>query len=532
MISLKGNVLDAIIYKPNELPPLHYLSGVPYFFLTLVHMKTGHFVWLNGMGFTGCMIYTVLSFVVVAIDAFSSPSLGKNIQTLRFNGFTDKSILQAMVFNSLSSNIMSWLTFQELCGTEAMEKVLEINSYSLKVFGGIFTNLVMTEIVFYFAHKYLHEGIPQIHKMHHCCFAPTHSSNFIFHPLDFAIELGGPASILFANHFFLWNKNNTILLVTYMTVLISYALDHSDVVKSYHFKHHTHLDDVYTVYIKYRNSKNTKYEASSKGNLLDFFVHEPNAKPPLHFLSGIPYLFLTVLHVTLGHFVWSNGMGFAGCVIYFFLTVAMILVDGLCSHSLGKNIRTLRYNGFNDVQTIKMMTVNALSNHIMTWLVFQELCGTEAIAKVLQSSSYNLYVVSAIAINLAITEILFYFAHKYLHEVIPEVHKMHHCCFAPSHSSNFIFDPLDFAIELGGPTSILFVLHYLIWDQNNTILLVTYMIVQLFYGLDHSDVLQPYHFKHHTRLDDVYTVYIKYRNSKNTKYEAVRALIKRPPKQA
>ncbi|OQR91695.1 hypothetical protein ACHHYP_04464 [Achlya hypogyna] len=265
---------------------------------------------------------------------------------------------------------------------------------------------------------------------------------------------------------------------------------------------------------------------------LDCVVYRPDEMPPLACLSGFPYFLLTIAHIQLGHFVWLRGMGFMGCVIYTALTFAMVVLDGLVSPSLGKNVRTLRANGFGDWHTVSMMTLNGTSNVVMTWLVFQELCGEDAVTAIMFPSSYDAYKVGAIVANMAMTEVLFYYAHKYLHEAIPKVHLMHHCVFAPTHSSNFIFDPMDFAFELGMPTAFLFVNHFLLWQQDTTILLASYILVQTFYALDHSDYLQLYHFKHHTRLDDVYTVYIKYRDPANTKLEAVRTIIQRPPKLA
>ncbi|KDO21950.1 hypothetical protein SPRG_12815 [Saprolegnia parasitica CBS 223.65] len=272
--------------------------------------------------------------------------------------------------------------------------------------------------------------------------------------------------------------------------------------------------------------------STHKAHLLDVFVYGPDEAPPLHALAGFPYFILTIAHVQLGHFVWLHGMGFTGCVIYTLLSFGSIVLDGLANPSLGKNLQTLRCNGFSDTLTATRMSLNLISNVVMTWLVFQELCGPDAVASTLRLGSYSPYTVAAIAANIGLTEVLFYFAHKCLHEVLPRIHLMHHCCFYPTHSTNFIFDPIDFAFELGMPTAFLFVNHFVLWQQDHVVLLVSYMIVQQYYALDHSDFLQLHHFKHHARLDDMYTAYIKYHNPRNTKFEAVRKIMQRPAKHA
>ncbi|KDO18729.1 hypothetical protein SPRG_15898 [Saprolegnia parasitica CBS 223.65] len=260
---------------------------------------------------------------------------------------------------------------------------------------------------------------------------------------------------------------------------------------------------------------------SIESGILDCVVYAPDETPPLACLAGFPYFVLTVASIQAGHFVFlNNDMGFAGCLLY------------ALTYILGKNVRTLRANGFSDRYTLQMMLFNLLSNVLMTWLVFQKFCGPDAVNATLDFASYSVFTVAAIAANLAMTEVVFYFAHKCLHEVLPHLHLMHHCVFAPTHSSNFIFNPIDFAFELGLPTVALFVNHFGLWQQDHTVLLVSYMFIQTFYALDHSDFLKLYHFHHHARLDDVYTVYIKYRNPTNAKREAVRKIIKRSTKVA
>ncbi|KDO18728.1 LOW QUALITY PROTEIN: hypothetical protein SPRG_15897 [Saprolegnia parasitica CBS 223.65] len=126
----KAHLLDVFVYGPDETPPLHVLAGCPYFLLTIAHVQLGHFVWLHGMGFTGCVIYTLLSFGSIVLDGLANPSLGKNLQTLRCNGFSDTLTAARMSLNLISNVVMTWLVFQELCGPDAVASTLRLGSYS------------------------------------------------------------------------------------------------------------------------------------------------------------------------------------------------------------------------------------------------------------------------------------------------------------------------------------------------------------------------------------------------------------------
>ncbi|KDO17744.1 hypothetical protein SPRG_16843 [Saprolegnia parasitica CBS 223.65] len=249
---------------------------------------------------------------------------------------------------------------------------------------------------------------------------------------------------------------------------------------------------------------------------------------PLDKLHGAPYFLLTMFVMQYGHFVLLPHYGFTGFSIYIFLATATLTLDGLVSNSFGKNVVSLRANGFSDATTVATMLLNTVASQFLTFVVVYYMGTPDTVAGLLHPSSYSPWIVAAIAINLALTEGLFFAAHKLLHELWPHVHVMHHCCLHSSHSTNVIFHPIDLAFEFGGPGAVVLAMHIFVWEQNLTVLLATYLIVQTYYAIDHSEWLQTYHYKHHAQLNAVYTIYINHRSS--PQLDQVRSLVKKPLK--
>ncbi|OQS04989.1 hypothetical protein THRCLA_02822 [Thraustotheca clavata] len=245
-------LFDAIVH--HDKPPLNWLGGGYYFTMTMVLMQFGHFVLLNHYGVVGYFIYMLLVAIFITLDGFVSTSMGKNIVNLRLNGYSDKFILFTMVFNCLGSQALTLLIIHFIGNPQAMHDLLLLSTYSTPMIMAVAANLIATEVLFFAAHKFLHEHWPSIHIMHHCCMNPSHSTNLIFHPIDLAIEFAGPGSIILLNHYTIWQQNLHVLLLSYMIMQIYYAIDHSEWLRTYHFKHHSQLNAVYTIYANYRST--------------------------------------------------------------------------------------------------------------------------------------------------------------------------------------------------------------------------------------------------------------------------------------
>ncbi|KAJ3033400.1 hypothetical protein HDU99_010823, partial [Rhizoclosmatium hyalinum] len=227
----------------------------------------------------------------------------------------------------------------------------------------------------------------------------------------------------------------------------------------------------------------------------------------------------------VGHFVLINYYGFAGLSLYLIIVTAVMSLDPLASDSLGKNVQILRANGFADGYVLAAMVVNMVSSQTLTLIVINWICGQDAMASLWSSHIYTLQLLGRIIVNLVGTELLFYVAHKFLHETWPDIHVMHHCCKYPSWTTNLIFHPFDLAFEFGGPGAILLLFHYFVWDQDKPVLLLSYMFVQTYYAIDHDEWTRTYHYEHHSKLDSVYTIYIQKRD--DAKLNRIKKMIKR-----
>ncbi|OQR90947.1 hypothetical protein ACHHYP_05121 [Achlya hypogyna] len=259
-------------------------------------------------------------------------------------------------------------------------------------------------------------------------------------------------------------------------------------------------------------------------HLLDAVVRD--TVPPLAWLGGGPYFALTMVVMQVGHFWLLNHYGVLGFLVYLLLAASMFTLDGFVSNSFGHNVRVLRANGFSDATIVGTMAFNTVFSQIITLVVIHYIGNPAAMADLLRLESYSVATVTCILVNLALSEVFFYAAHKVLHESWPSIHVMHHCCKSSSHATNVIFHPVDLAFEFGGPGGVVLALHYLLWDQNLTVLLATYIFIQTYYAIDHNEWLRTYHYKHHAQIDAVYTIYVSHRA--DPRKDLVRHLVVKP----
>ncbi|OQR93127.1 hypothetical protein THRCLA_22342 [Thraustotheca clavata] len=242
-----------LVRESQERPPLSILFGWPYFCISQAILLINLFYCVPFGRTLGNFFETILLTICgVILDALSSNSFSYNIQTLRLNGFSDWYVFGSMIINWVNGQTASVVVFRYIAGPDEIVKLFDISSYTIMTIAQVFMNLTCTEILFYFAHRYLHENWPSLHLMHHCCLRTTGSSNLIFHPLDLMIEFGGPGMILFFNHYIFWNQNVITLLVSYLYVQIHYTLNHNEWISTYHKSHHSQLDAAYAVYLKIR----------------------------------------------------------------------------------------------------------------------------------------------------------------------------------------------------------------------------------------------------------------------------------------
>ncbi|KDO16004.1 hypothetical protein SPRG_18459, partial [Saprolegnia parasitica CBS 223.65] len=219
----------------------------------------------------------------------------------------------------------------------------------------------------------------------------------------------------------------------------------------------------------------------------DCIIRSPDTPGPLAFLNGLPYFAMAQMLFAFNAFILINWYGSIGAIIGSILAVGSAVVDGFASNSFGENVRTLRHNGFSDWTVLSAMAFAIVLGEVMNVVVIQNLAPAGSLEALFSPSTYTRYTLFGITTNIAIVEVLFYVGHMFLHEAWPEIHVMHHCTVKSTASSNLIFDPRDLAIELGGPGAIVIVNHFLLWEQDPTILLVTFLFVTWAYSIIHHE---------------------------------------------
>ncbi|ORY23342.1 hypothetical protein BCR33DRAFT_860897 [Rhizoclosmatium globosum] len=139
--------LEWTIRTRDEQPPLHFLKGFPLFVISQIAEHVGHFVLINYYGFAGLSLYLIIVTAVMSLDPLASDSLGKNVQILRANGFADGYVLAAMVVNMVSSQTLTLIVINWICGQDAMASLWSSHIYTLQLLGRIIVNLAGTELL-------------------------------------------------------------------------------------------------------------------------------------------------------------------------------------------------------------------------------------------------------------------------------------------------------------------------------------------------------------------------------------------------
>jgi hypothetical protein len=222
--------------------------------------------------------------------------------------------------------------------------------------------------------------------------------------------------------------------------------------------------------------------------------------------------------------VIMTGFG-APFLIYFFdiygWLLAMMMQTGCCildcltSNATSHNLQVLEKNGFSKPYVMRLAVMNLLTSLIPPYLSIKFLTTD------LEWHWHN-QIPLAICVNLAATELLFWLSHRFMHQHLPKLHHLHHCCVRPSHTTNLIFDPTDLFIEFGGPIIAVVCLSHFVW-KDPLVLLLSESLVTGWYLLDHDEYLRFPHTIHHMFITGNYTVYLK--TSSKDPLDKVKALV-------
>eukprot|EP01084_Bolivina_argentea_P003210 6002_1 len=168
----------------------------------------------------------------------------------------------------------------------------------------------------------------------------------------------------------------------------------------------------------------------------------------LHSLTHIGYLTI----VPYVHVTYPN---------HFFLIVLMgalfNLMDFVVSDSPHRNLRIINKNGISNVRMIVYMTMNYLIIQAQWIYVAHYILDSVEI-----EYYFDIPLLLKIIVTMGLGDIYFYYVHKKLHETEfgAELHKIHHCCYHPSLSTNLMFNPIDTVLEFTGPNSVLLIAYF------------------------------------------------------------------------
>lgn len=271
-------------------------------------------------------------------------------------------------------------------------------------------------------------------------------------------------------------------------------------------------------------STNTK-----TGNLFDRlgFVRSEGQKPPLSELfilnlGGIRFsstCLLNTLLIVAFHVYYFRIWKLWGFALYIFLVMGTCVLDTQVSNGFSHNIRNLRKAGFSDSWTMFCMEFNRVASQLIGYAIVNYIVlakNPEVFSWAsLSQSLLSLSVWGKIVVNLGVSEVLFFCGHGLMHTspIFVDFHIFHHCCTTPTFATNLMFHPVDLSIEFAGPAGCLLAMHFLVWDEDASVLLITYLIFQLWYAYDHDESMNLYHVQHHQYCDSLYVIYSDYRSS-------------------
>ena len=226
-------------------------------------------------------------------------------------------------------------------------------------------------------------------------------------------------------------------------------------------------------------------------------VRDVKTPAPLRAYAGLPFTLYIGLMLLISVYFWLP-LGFPGLLLHVCFSALNMLLDCLVSNSPSHNARCLRANGFSDAAVLRTVLLNLLSSSLTAFLVVQHAVSlSPALASprllLAHLAQRPLASLAAVLLDLALAELAFALAHRLLHErpLLAGLHVMHHCCRRSSFSTNLVFHPLDLAMEFSGPVAVLLLTHWLLW-QDAAVLWLSFIILQVWYALDHDEGLRLY----------------------------------------
>jgi hypothetical protein len=252
--------------------------------------------------------------------------------------------------------------------------------------------------------------------------------------------------------------------------------------------------------------------------VLSCFVRDDRITPPLVLvlgpLVGWPLVVIGVGLSFASFLMWLTP-AFAwpwGILLHMGLASFLLAMDGMWSNALGRNIELIRTHGYTDAAILSIMLFNWCSSQALVIYIVLTYCYAEEPDALTLLASSDLAVWAwrafALLINLGLTELTFFVAHRELHQnaTLAPFHVIHHCCLRSSSTANLLFHPVDLSLEFSGPVLMLGLSHAFLF-QDRAILLISIFTVQLWYAVDHDETVKLPHFFHHRTVNNNFAIY-------------------------
>lgn len=151
--------------------------------------------------------------MILYIDVKTSNALEFNLQSIEKNGYDSKkeyrrSVRDYIIRHTVSAPIF-YILFKDAEHRFDLDLILKC-----------IVGLVVIEIYFSFAHKYMHFYAPEIHRLHHCCLRASVSTNLIFDNFDAFLETTVPYVLLFELNVFIFNNDAYSFLFHLLLLLL------------------------------------------------------------------------------------------------------------------------------------------------------------------------------------------------------------------------------------------------------------------------------------------------------------------------
>jgi hypothetical protein len=167
-------------------------------FNTVVCVFTCFYPWMVTHRSEGWTAYDMgLAYLVILAAHFAAHSLDlmtydggrTSVKIAGLFGYSPRKIILYTVFNH-ASTVALWVASVVLLAPSSEARVPD-----LAMLARFVVVVAASDVLFYYAHgRVLHNHLPSVHLLHHCCIFSSLSSNYIAVPIDAVIEFAAPVA--------------------------------------------------------------------------------------------------------------------------------------------------------------------------------------------------------------------------------------------------------------------------------------------------------------------------------------------------